>query len=94
MSAEEALAREITARGPVGVASYRLVPREEFTDKDRVKLWFEKANIEGAVVLRLVATDKQKVYVAPDPELPAPGVGSSMGEKSRCGTPSMSQSDP
>src|SRR5205085_4563551 len=54
MSAEEALAREITARGPIGVASYRLVPREEFIDKDRVKVWFEKANIEGAVVLRLV----------------------------------------
>jgi hypothetical protein len=64
MSAEEALAREITARGPVGVASYRLVPKEEFTDKDRVKVWFDKANIEGAVVLRLVATDKQKVYSA------------------------------
>jgi len=64
MSAEEALAREISARGPIGVASYRLVPREEFTDKDRVKAWFEKVNVEGAVVLRLVATDTQKVYSA------------------------------
>ena len=32
MSAEEALAREITARGPQGVAAYRLIPREELTD--------------------------------------------------------------
>ena len=64
MSAEEALAREITARGPMGVAAYRLIPREELTNRDRAKTWFEKANIQGLVILRLVATDTQKVYSA------------------------------
>ena len=61
MSAEESLANEITARGPIGVASYRIVPREELTDKDRAKVWFEKAGVQGLVVMRLVETDKQKV---------------------------------
>ena len=64
MSAEEALAREITTRGPTGVAAYRLIPREELTDKEKAKAWFDKAEIQGAVVLRLVATDTQKVYSA------------------------------
>ena len=64
MSAEEALAREITSRGPTGVPAYRMIPREELIDRDRAKTWFEKANIQGLVILRLVATDTQKVYSA------------------------------
>ena len=62
MSAEEALAREVTARGPIGVAAHRLIPREELTDKDKARAWFEKAGIEGVVVMRLVGADTQKVY--------------------------------
>jgi hypothetical protein len=64
MSAEEALAREITARGPVGVASYRIVPREDLANKDKAKAWFERAGVQGLVVMRIVDTDKQKVYSA------------------------------
>ncbi len=62
MSAEEALAREITARGPIGVASHRIVPREELANKDHAKGWFERAGVQGLVVMRLVDTDQQKVY--------------------------------
>jgi len=62
MSAEEALAREISARGPVGVPANRFIPREELADKDRAKAWFERTGVEGAVVMRLVAADTQKVY--------------------------------
>jgi hypothetical protein len=60
--AEEALAREITARGPVGVPAYRIIPREELTNKDSAKGWFARAGIEGLVVLRVVKTDTTKVY--------------------------------
>ncbi len=63
MSAEEALAREITARGPIGVASHRVVPREELR-KDSAKAWFERAGMQGLVIMRLVDTDKQRVYSA------------------------------
>jgi hypothetical protein len=64
MSAEEAMAREISARGPIGVASYRIVPREDIANKERAKAWFERAGVQGLVVMRLVDTDKQKVYSA------------------------------
>jgi len=62
MSAEEALAREIGARGPVGIASYRIVPREDLANTERAKTWFEKQDVQGLVVMRVVETDKQKVY--------------------------------
>ena len=62
VSAEEALAREITARGPVGVAAYKILPKELLKDKDAAKSWFERQGIAGLVVLRLVQTDTAKVY--------------------------------
>ena len=62
VSAEEALAREITARGPNGVPGYRIIPREVVKDKDAAKGWFERAGVQGLVVMRPVKTDTTKVY--------------------------------
>ena len=62
VSAEEALAREISARGPNGVPAYRIIPKEELKKKDAAKGWFERAGVQGLVVLRLVQTDIDKVY--------------------------------
>jgi len=62
VSAETELARQITARGPVGVAAHLMIPREELTDKDRAKGWFERGGVEGLVILRVVGTETQKVY--------------------------------
>jgi hypothetical protein len=59
ISAEEALAREITARGPQGVPAYRLIPREEAQDPNRAKSWFERSNVDGVVALRVVDVAKQ-----------------------------------
>ena len=39
VSGEEALVRELTARGIQGVASYRIVPREELQNADRARVW-------------------------------------------------------
>jgi len=64
MSAEEALAREITARGPTGVAAYRVIPREELTDKDKARGWFERSAVEGVVAMRVVGVDKTRSYSA------------------------------
>ena len=64
MSAEAALAREITARGPKGVAAYTLIPREELTDKDKAKGWFERSAVEGVVAMRIVGVDKTRSYSA------------------------------
>jgi len=62
MSAEEALAREISSRGPQGVAAGRIIPREELANKDQAKAWFERAGVQGLVAMRLVGADTQKVY--------------------------------
>jgi hypothetical protein len=61
ISAEEALARELTARGARGVAAYRVVPREELTDAAKARGWFERASVDGVVVLRIVSADKERV---------------------------------
>lgn len=62
MSAEEALAREITARGPIGIAAYRAIPKEELVDKDRAQQWFARTGVAGAVVVRVVNVDTTKEY--------------------------------
>lgn len=64
VSAEEALKREISARGPVGVAAYTLVPREALTDKDQARTWFERAGVDGVVAMRVVNVDKETTYSA------------------------------
>jgi hypothetical protein len=63
MSGEEALVRELAAVGlPAGVASYRIVPKEELRDPDKAKGWYERAGVEGVVAMRLVRSDKQTVW--------------------------------
>ncbi len=40
ISGEEALVRELTARGMHGVASYTIVPREELQNADKARVWY------------------------------------------------------
>lgn len=61
MSAEEALARELTNRGLEGVAAYKLIPKEEIRDPQRVKPWFERAGAAGVVMMRLIDLSKEKI---------------------------------
>jgi hypothetical protein len=62
VAGEEALAREISARGPTGVPAYRFIPREEVKKSDAAKGWFERAGVAGLVIMRPVQTDVTKVY--------------------------------
>jgi hypothetical protein len=62
VSAEEELARQLTALGVQGVPSYRLVPREVLRDKARVKEWFQQSGTTGLVVIRVVSADKEISY--------------------------------
>ena len=61
MSVEEALARELTARGPVGVPAYRTIPAELLEDPGKARAWFERTGVAGVIVLRLLSVDKEKV---------------------------------
>jgi hypothetical protein len=62
MASEEALVRELTARGLQSVATYRIAPKEELESGERAKVWFEKANVEGVVALRPVSADSRPNY--------------------------------
>jgi hypothetical protein len=62
VSGEEALARELTSRGMQGVATYRIAPKEELESADRARVWFEKAAVEGVVVVRPVGAEDRTTY--------------------------------
>jgi hypothetical protein len=60
MSAEEALSRELTARKVLGVASYRMLPREEMKNADTARGWYERAAVQGVVALRPVSVHQEQ----------------------------------
>ena len=62
VSGEEALARVLATRGLQTVATYRMAPAEELTTPERARPWFERATIDGVVVLRPVSRDVQVTY--------------------------------
>ena len=62
MSGEEALVRELADRGVSGLATYRIVPREELKNPERAKEFFARASVEGVVALRPVSRDREQEY--------------------------------
>lgn len=62
VAAEEALSREIAARGPQAVAAYRIVPRPELTKPESARIWLEKAGVQGLVIMRVIGTDTRETY--------------------------------
>jgi len=62
VSAEEALGREIAARGPSAVPAYRIIPKPEVKKSEAAKGFFERAGVAGLVIMRPVQTDVTKVY--------------------------------
>jgi len=62
MSGEEALSRELAARGIQGIAAYRSIPAPELKNPDAAKTWFERDGVAGVVALKPVSQDKVKRY--------------------------------
>jgi hypothetical protein len=60
MSGEEALTRELMARGVNGLATYKFVPGPELKSADRAKGWFERRGVQGVVALRPVSQQSEK----------------------------------
>ena len=60
-SAEDALAREITAGGAQGIPSYTLVADAAASDEAKAKAQMEASGAEGVVVMRPVDTSKEVV---------------------------------
>ena len=57
-AAEDALAREITTHGGVGVPAYTLIPKELTRDVEKARELLDKAEVEGVVAMRLVAIER------------------------------------
>jgi len=57
--AEDALAREITARGAVGIPAYSLIPKELTQDKEKAKEFLAKAGVAGVVAMRAVGKEQE-----------------------------------
>jgi CubicO group peptidase (beta-lactamase class C family) len=63
VSGEEALVRELAGIGLTqGVASYRIVPREELADPEKAKGWYERSGVDGVVAMRLVRADARETW--------------------------------
>ena len=62
VAGEEALVTELNARGMQGVASYRIVPKEELQSAEKARGWYERSGVKGLVVFRIVSDDKIKTY--------------------------------
>jgi hypothetical protein len=57
--AEDAMAREITARGAEGVPAYTILSDEEVRDKEAAKAKLSSRGFNGAVVMRVVGSETQ-----------------------------------
>lgn len=57
--AEDAMAREITARGGRGVPSYTLLPGDQVRDMDNARQTFEREGFAGVVVMRVTGRETQ-----------------------------------
>jgi hypothetical protein len=63
VAGEEALVRELAALGlSQGVATYRMIPREELHDAEKARGWYERAGVEGIVSMRLVSAETRKTW--------------------------------
>ncbi len=58
-SAEDSLAREISARGAEGVAMYTILPGGKPDDEAAARYALEKAGVSGAVVMRPISVEKE-----------------------------------
>ena len=60
VSAEEKLARELTARGVNALATYRIVPREELKSAEQARGWYERRGVQGVVAIRPLAQEVER----------------------------------
>lgn len=61
-SAEEAMARTLTAHGVTGEASSRVIPAEELRDRAKASAWLKSHDVKAVVTLRVIAADTIKTY--------------------------------
>lgn len=60
--AEDAMAKEISARGAQGVPGYTILSDEEVKNRDAAKAKLESLGFSGAVVMRVVGKETEVTY--------------------------------
>jgi hypothetical protein len=60
--AEDAMAREITARGAMGVPAYTVLSDDEIKDQEQVRAKLDGLGFSGVVVMRVVGRETQYGY--------------------------------
>jgi hypothetical protein len=73
VSSEEALVRELAGRGVQGVAAYRIVPKEALRQADTARPFFERAGLEGAIILRPMSLERERTYTPETWAMPSYG---------------------
>jgi hypothetical protein len=63
--AEDAMAREISARGARGVPAYTVLSGEEIRDQEAAKAKLDRLGFSGAVVMRVAGSQTQYTIVEP-----------------------------
>src|ERR1700693_1781480 len=63
--AEDAMAREISARGAQGVPAYNVLSDEEIKDQEAVRTKLDRLGFSGVVVMRVVGRQTQYTVVQP-----------------------------
>jgi hypothetical protein len=61
-AAEDTLARDLTARGAHGVASYTLLPNDQRGDAEAARARLKEAGADGVVMMRVVGQDQRVTY--------------------------------
>jgi hypothetical protein len=62
VSGEEALARELSARGMQGIPSYRIVPKPVLANPEEARGFFERAGVQGVVAFRVINDERRTTY--------------------------------
>jgi len=66
-SGEDALARELSARGMVGIPGYQLVGTQPVRDSENLRSKLEQAGVDGSVIMRVVDRRQELNYVPGGP---------------------------
>src|SRR5262249_32152302 len=78
-SAEDAMAREISAHGAQGVPAYAVLGDDEIKDKEKVRAKLDQLGFAGAVVMRIAGQETQVKYQPPSVWAAGPPYGSLYG---------------
>ncbi|MGW8194751.1 MAG: hypothetical protein ACWGOX_10850 [Desulforhopalus sp.] len=63
---EDLLAKRISTADATGIAGYTVMPQlEDYDDKEKIRAAVKKTKVDGVILARLIAVEKEERYVPP-----------------------------